>query len=163
VKFEPKGERAWWRTIYEMMRALDHDAVLTYEDMAEALSLDPVADRSKLQMAARRAGLELERADRRAADAVRNVGYRIVQPTEILGLGKRRNRRAGSQIRRGSTTVKAVDLSAVDGETRNALEILARGFAIQQEINERVLTKQREQDDMLSRLTSRVDALEQRD
>jgi hypothetical protein len=159
-EFKPIGERARWRMVYDVFRAARIGETITYTQMAELLGLDGVVDRHALQMAARRAGLELERVDRHVADAVKNVGYRIVEPSEVLGLGRRRNRKAGRQIARGSITTAAVDLNEVDGPTRQALETLARGFALQGEINRRVLAKQKQQDDLISRLMQRVDRLE---
>lgn len=150
-QFKPVGERARWRMVYDLMRDAKIGETVTYDRMAKMLNLSSVNDRHALQMAARRAGLELERVDHRAADAVRNVGYRIVQPAEVLGLGRRRNRKAGKQIERGSITTAAVDLDAVDGPTRAALETLARGFAMQTEINRRFAAKQREHDELLGR------------
>lgn len=147
--------------IYDLMRQAAIGDTITYEDMGAALGLDGEQDRHVLQMAARRAGLELERTDRRAADAVKNVGYRIAQPAEILGLGQRRNRRAGRQITRGAITTQAVDLNEVDGPTRAALETLARGFALQGEVNRRVAAKQQEQDELIDLLMQRVDKLEE--
>lgn len=155
--FRPLAERARWRMIYDLFRQGRTGDVVTYTQMAELLAVD---DRHVLQMAARRAGLEFERVDHRAVDAVRNVGYRIVNPPEILGMGQRRNRRAGRQIARGATTVAAVDLNEVDATTRSALETLARGFAVQAEVNRRVLSKQREHDDLISMLLKRVEKLE---
>lgn len=160
--FKPIAERARWRMVYDLMRQAEIGDTVTYEQMGAALDLDPERFRHELQMAARRAGLELERTDKRAADAVKNVGYRIVQPTEILGLGQRRNRRAGKQIQRGAITAQAVDLNEVDAPTRQALETLARGFAIQAEVNRRVLAKQKEHDDLIGMLLQRVDKLERR-
>lgn len=158
--FKPIAERARWRMIYDLFRAAGIGETVTYAQMAKPLQLDPQRHRHPLQMAARRAGLELERADRRAVDAVKGVGYRVVQPTEILGLGKRRNRKAGKQIARGAVTAQAVDLNEVDGPTRQALETLARGFAVQGEINRRVAAKQREHDDVIGQLLKRVERLE---
>lgn len=161
--FKPIAERARWRMVYDLMRDVGIGGTVTYEQMGEALDLDPEQFRHELQMAARRAGLELERVDRRAADAVRNVGYRIVEPAEILGLGRRRNRKAGKQIQRGAITTQAVDLNEVDGPTRQALETLARGFAVQAEVNRRVLAKQQEHADLISMLFQRVDRLESKE
>lgn len=158
--FKPVGERARWRMIYDLFREAQIGELIGYAAMAEALDLDAVDDRHALQMAARRAGLELEKVDKRAVDAVRGEGYRVVQPTEILGLGKRRNRRAGRQLARGATTVRAVDLSAVDAQTRSALETLAQGFAVQGEINRRVAAKQAKHDELIDMLMKRVDKLE---
>lgn len=160
--FKPIGERARWRMIYDLFREASYGDQITYDQMGEALGLDGRRDRHALQMAARRAGLELERVDQRAVDAQRGVGYRVVQPPEILGLGRRRNRKAGQQIARGSVTINAVDLNAVDGPTRAALETLARGFAVQGEINRRVLARQQRQDDLIGLLMNRVGRLEER-
>lgn len=158
--FKPIGERARWRMIYELMQSAELGGVVTYAAMAEALGLHERADRHALQMAARRAGLELEKVDKRAVDAVKGIGYRVVQPAEILGLGKRRNRKAGKQIQRGGITTQAVDLNAVDAPTRQALETLARGFAVQAEVNRRVLAKQEQHDDLINMLMTRVERLE---
>lgn len=160
--FRPIGERARWRMIYDLFKGAKIDTTITYEQMAKLLDLDAGQDRHALQMAARRAGLELERIDRRAVDAVRGVGYRVVQPTEILGLGTRRNRKAGKQIERGAITTAAVDLNEVDQPTRQALETLARGFAVQAEVNRRVLAKQRRQDDLINMLMERVERVERK-
>lgn len=149
--FKPIAERARWRMIYDLFRGAGVGETVTYDQMAAALGLHWKRDRHALQMAARRAGLELERVDKRAADAVKNIGYRVVQPAEVLGLGRRRNRKAGTQIQRGSITTSAVDLNDVDPATRAALETLARGFAMQAEINRRFAAKQREHDELLGR------------
>ncbi len=159
-RFKPINERARWRMIYDLFRQSQTGEIVTYEQMGSALGLDPVIHRHQLQMAARRAGLELEKVDKRAVDAKQGVGYRIVEPTEILGLGRRRNRKAGTQIDRGAIVTQAVDLNLIDQQNRNALEMLARGFAVQAEINKRVLTRQQEHADLLDMLLKRVDRLE---
>lgn len=58
----------------------------------------------------------------------------------------------------------------VDGPTRAALETLARGFAIQGEINRRVAAKHKRYDDLINmlmegnrELTERVSRLESKD
>ncbi len=160
--FRPLGERARWRVIYDLFRAAEIGDTVTYADMAGPLNLDPEEDRHTIQMAARRAGLELERIEQRSADAVKGKGYRIVQPEELLGLGQRRNRRAGRQIRRGATIAEA-GLATIDDPTiRNAMETLAQGFAVQAEINRRVASKQQQHDDLIAELMNRVDRLERR-
>lgn len=145
--------------VYELFQSAEIGETIGYPAMAEALDLDPERDRHALQMAARKAGLELEKKDRRAVDAVKNVGYRVVEPTEILGLGKRRNRKAGKQITRGAIVVNAVDLNAVDGPVRDALETLARGFAVQGEINRRFAARQQRVEQKVDELANQVSAL----
>lgn len=161
-KFKPVGSRARWRMIYDLFREADFGDVITYDQMAKQLGLDGTADRHSLQMAARKAGLELEKVDRRAVDAEKGIGYRVVEPPEILGLGQRRNRKAGKQIERGALVISAVDLNALDSPTRAALETLARGFAVQGEINRRVLARQDRADDLIGLLMRRVEQIEER-
>jgi hypothetical protein len=160
--FKPIAERSRWRMIYDLFRKAEINDTVTYQDMADALNLHPVNDRHALQMAARRAGLELEKVDRHAVDPVRGKGYRVVNPPEILGLGRRRNRKAGNQMSRGAITVQAVDLNDVDAPTRQALEILARGFAMQTEINRRIAADHKRHENLIEEMRARQDGLERR-
>lgn len=158
--FEPSGDRARWREAYELMARAEIGTTVTYAQLAEAMNLNPIGDRAAIQMAARRAGLELERVEKRAAYSVKNEGYRIAQPSDHLALGKRRARRSRTQVRRGELVTRNVDLNGMDDQTRQALETLARGFAVQGEINRRMLAKQQEHDDMIAMLLGRVERLE---
>lgn len=158
--FMPEGEIARWRIIYDLIRQLEPGEVITYEVMAEALKMRPKVDRHIIQMAARRALKELLDVDHRGADAVKNVGYRVAMPMEHLGLAQKRGARAGRQVAHGLAVSTKVDLNGVDDATRGALETLAHGFAVQGEINRRMLAKQKEHDDLIAVLMSRVERLE---
>lgn len=158
--FKPIGERARWRIIYDLFREAEYGDTITYEQMAESLGLAPRRDRHTIQMAARRAGIELEKVDRRAVDSQRGVGYRVVQPAEVVGLGRKRNTKAGNQIVRGGQVTNAVDLNLVDGPTKDAIMALARGFAVQADINRSVLARQKKHDGLIDLLMRRVDQLE---
>ena len=153
--FQPVGERARWRVIYDLMKAAEIGDLITYEQMAAAIGQGEL-DRHALQMAARRAGLELERVDMRAVDAVRNAGYRVQQPEAHLGLGLRRNRRAGRQIDRGYLVTTSADLNNVSPDVAKALMTVARGFALQREINARVAERQDKADSMIQALADDV-------
>ena len=160
--FRPLGERARWRVIYELLQRATIGETVTYEQMAEALGLDAGRHRHALQMAARRAILELARVDRHEANPVRNVGYRIVEHREILSMTRSRNRRAGRQLVRGQVTAQAVDLNMVDEETRKGLETLARGLAAQAEINRAVGARLKRHEQIMSGLDGRLETLEER-
>lgn len=160
--FEPKGDRAQWRIVYDLLRAAAVDTVVTYDLICEKLGLDPKSERHIGQMAARRAGIELEREDGRAVEPVRGEGYRIVRPEEHLRLGRRRNRSAGRQLARGEQVVTTVDLNKVDPETARALNRLAQGFALQHEINRRMEARQNRTDRVLGLLMDRVEDLERK-
>lgn len=141
-RFEPKGERARWRTLYAMLQELAVDDVFTYAAMADALELDATDDRHAIQMAMRRASKELETKDKHATEVVPNIGYRIVPAPEHLILAKRQQKRAGKALARGHSKVVNVDLSGVEPEVRSAFQVVAQAFAMQMDMNRRLEGRQ---------------------
>ncbi|MCV7100071.1 hypothetical protein [Mycobacterium palustre] len=142
--FEPAGEVARWRTLYELLNERSIGDVLSYDTMAEALQLDPSKDRHTIQVAMRRAAKELELEDKHAVEAVKNVGYRIVEPEEHLRLARQQQRRSSRALVRGHSKVVNVDLSNVDPEIRNAFQVVASAFAMQMEFNRRTDVRQKQ-------------------
>lgn len=160
--FEPVGPIARWRVIYDLIRPLKFGEILTYAAMGEALGLDHelAEDRHVIQMAARRALKELLNIDHRGSKAVKNVGYRVAKPEEHVVLATDKNKRAGRQIKTGHAVATKVDLNGMDPAARSALEMLAKGFARQGEINRRVLAKQEQHDEAIDLLMRRVERIE---
>lgn len=165
MTFKPAGEKARWRFIYEMFQQAQYGDLLNYWQLGAALGLDPRSDKDKhvIQMAVRRATIQLERVEGRTAKSVRGQGYQIAKPGEHLGIGRSRNKRAGRQLDRGENVTNGVDLNLVDDETRKALMVLARGFSVQKEVNRRVMDTQQRQGRAIELLFSRVEKLEQRE
>jgi hypothetical protein len=147
--FEPVGETARWRLLYAKLQKLSVGDVLTYEQMAEILDLDPLSDRHTIQVAMRRAANELEKVDKRAVEAVKNVGYRIVEPEEHLRLARGQQRRSSRALARGSSKVVNVDLSNVEPEVRQAFQVVAAAFAMQMDFNRRTDVRQRKLEEAL--------------
>lgn len=141
--FEPAGDQARWRIIYDILKATPVDSVVTYEQMGDALGLDPAKDRHAIQMAMRQAAQKHEREDKRAVDAVPNEGYRIVQADAHLDLARHHGRKAGRSLQRGHSKAVNVDLSEVaDPEVRKALELTAQAFSLQMDFNRRFAVRQ---------------------
>lgn len=159
--FLPTGDTARWRVLYELLRATEIDGVLTYDQMAAALNLDPVTDRHSIQMAMRRAAKEHEEVDKRSIDVVPNTGYRVVQPRENLGLARRQQRRSNRALARGHSKAVNVDLSSLDPETRKALEMVGRAFAVQMEFNRRTDVRQARLEEALATVNRRVERSEE--
>ena len=141
--FEPVGETARWRIVYSLLQPLPTGATLTYEAIGEALGLDPDEDRHTIQMAVRRAGVESERVDLRAIEAVRNVGYRIVEPAEHGRLAVYQQRRSSRALKSGRSKVVNVDLTGLDPEVRKAFEVMAQAFGMQMDFNRRMDVRQK--------------------
>ena len=147
--FEPAGETARWRVIYDILAVTPVDNVLTYEAMATALDLDPASDRHVMQVAMLRSARELAHVDKRAVEAVKNVGYRVVEPEEHLRLAKGQQRKSSLALLRGDDLVKNVDLSECDPEIRHAFQVIRSAFAMQQEFNSRTDIRQKKLEEAL--------------
>jgi hypothetical protein len=155
--FKPLGDQARWRTIYDLLTAAPVEGIVTYDEIADALSLHPESDRHVIQMATRRAAKELLEHDRRSVDVVVNHGYRIVRAAEHMTLAKRQQKRSTKALKRGHDQVTYVDLSELDPETRSAFEVVARAFAAQMDINRRLDIGQKRLKESLDSMTERQD------
>jgi hypothetical protein len=139
--FRPVGERARWLDLYDLLKAAQTNAVITYGEMAEALSLDAVKDRASIRTALYRAAKEHEEIDKRAIKAVPNQGYRIVEPQENLGLARRHQKRASRSLVRGHSKATNVDMSRIEPEARKAFELVAGVISMQMDFNRRAEAK----------------------
>lgn len=160
--FKPVGDRARWRVIYDLLRKLNVGDILSYDEMGDALDVDPGKDRLTIQLAMRRAARELEVADKHAVDAVTNEGYRIVEPTEQAALAHRHQKKARRSLARGQSKVVNVDFNLIGPETRKAFEIMAGAFAAQIDFNRRMDIRQRHLEKAVEAVTVRTEENAQR-
>lgn len=158
--FKSIGDEPRWRTLYDLLRNTPPGSILTYQQMADALSLDPVRHRPAMASAMRRAAEEYLDVDRRAIEVVRDEGYRVVESNEQLRLARVHNKRAGTQLEIAYSTATRVDLSNVDPEIRKGMELLARGLGEQMEINRRLSARQRRTERVLDVVMQRTDRTE---
>jgi hypothetical protein len=159
--FQPIGDRARWRVIYDMLTKADVDDVITYEQIGTALGLDPEADRHIIQMAMRRAAREHEVSDNRAIDVIPNTGYVIVQAPEHLTLARRHQKKSTKALERGHSKVVHVDLSGMEPETRRAFEVVARAFTMQMDFNRRFDVRQARLEEAIGAMTERTERTEE--
>ncbi len=152
-QFEPCGERARWRVLYDLLCVKEIGDILSYEEMGKALDLDPAEGRHTIQLAMRRAGKELERVDSRAISPVTNTGYRVVEPAEHMKLARKHQKRARNEIDRGHSKVTNVDLSQMDHNTRKSFELVAQAFQMQSSYVARLDVKQEQMERALGSVT----------
>ena len=141
--FQPLGDQARWRMLYDKLGHYGVGDIITYEVMGEILNLDPHAERAKIQHAMRRAAHELEEVDKQAIEPVPNVGYRIVTAPEHLRLARDQQRRSSRALVRGRSKVINVDWEALEPEIQQAFKAVAAAFAMQQQFIRRTDVRQR--------------------
>lgn len=177
MPFQPAGERARWRIIYEdVLLDASVGTVVTYDALGKALNLDPAADRHTIQLAVRKAAATLERQEGRVLDAIAGTGYEVVPLPKHLELANRHQLKARRSMARGRRKVDnpAIDLSTLDPTTRELFELAALKFQQQDEAIRRIESSQRRQarrisaaetalslnDQQLAELQARVEKLE---
>lgn len=159
--FQPKGETARWRLIYQELQKAAVGDVVTYERLGEVLELDPVKDRQKIQMSVRRAAQQFLLSDKRALDVAPNEGYQVVDAAGHLTLARRHQSKATKELVKGHSKSVNVDLTGVEPETRHALEVVARAFAVQMDFNKRFDVRQKRLEDALGTVNERADRSEE--
>lgn len=160
--FEPVGEQARWRILYSLIKDVAVGGVLTYEEMATALDLDPLKDRTPIQLAMRRAARELETVDKRAVDAVTNQGYRVVQPEGHLVLAKRHQKKANQSLRRSYSKVINIDQNGIDPGLRRVAEVTATALSAQMDFIRRVDVRQTNLEKAVEAVTQQTEKRAQR-
>jgi hypothetical protein len=148
--FRPIGDRARWKSVYELMRKTGTGGVITYAMMGAALNLDPDADRAKIQMAARRAATELLNVDLRSTEAIRNRGYQVVETSRKLEIARKYQGRAARAVRKGQAHVTHADLANLDPDTRAVFEAMAWKFEQQDEALRRLDVRARRHERQLA-------------
>jgi hypothetical protein len=158
--FEPLGETARWRILYEHLCGCEVGATVKYSTLAELLGLNPVTDRHTIQVAMARAGRELEQVEKHAVEAVVNVGYRVVEPEEHLRLARYQQRKSSKALVRGRSKVVNVPtefLAGADPQVRAVFEAVALAFQMQQEFNRRTDVRQKRLEESLDSVRHRSD------
>ncbi len=142
--FQPIGDQARWRTLYEMLRELDYNEQITYEQMATGLDLDPDKDRNIIQVAIQRAAKEFSLVNDKSIESIRGVGYRVVTPEEHVRLSQGQQRRSGRALTRAQRHVQHVDLSQMSSEGRSIVHAVSRALTWQAEAMRRLDIRQRD-------------------
>lgn len=155
--FDPVGERARWRIIYDLLLRKDHDDTVTYVEMGEVLDLEPTHSRHQIQMAVRRAAREYEEIDKRALEPVKNVGYRVVQAREHLRLAQVQQRRSRRALNSGRSKVVNVDLNGMDPEVRKAFDVTAQAFGMLADLHRRLDVRQKRLESAVEMISDRTD------
>lgn len=132
TRFEPKGDKALWRKVYDFAVDLEPGDLITWEQFEEILGYDPGvpgmgAGRQPVYMAARRMLVDHDRT----LISVRNQGYRVAHAHEQEGMARSAQRAARRKIRRGMDLAVHVDISQLTAGQRRSVEAVAHVLAAQ--------------------------------
>jgi hypothetical protein len=116
--FQPKGDVAEWRLLYDELKGKPPGHIITLERIEEILGRS-VADN---RLPVYRATKELENVDRRTLATVRGVGYRVAAADEHLGLALNHSGRARRQLQRGIKRSAATNRSEITPDMAARLE-----------------------------------------
>lgn len=155
--FEPIGERARWKVIYDLFTNTPDDQTITFATLANALDLDAEHHLRHIRGAVYRAAKELLEINSRAIESVRGEGYRIVTASEQLRLAQNHQRRAGRALTRGKKVVTHVDFNGMDRESRRAFEMAGQAIGALVDMNRRLDTRQRNLEQAMQAVTTRAD------
>jgi glutathione S-transferase len=100
--------------------------VITYAELASVLTVNPAEDH-RARSALLRAGRVLQREHHKQIVNVRNVGYRVIEPKDHVGVSRAQNRRAIRRLRESLATATYVAMeSLTPAETAEVLMQQAR-------------------------------------
>lgn len=121
--FEPKGSRALRVIIAEMAAKAAYGDVLTFTELAEAISVqDDEAGRAQVRQAVSAARPVLLADHGRALVAVRSKGYRVALPGELAGIAQDHRRRADRQIGKALAVIDQADMSTASDDERKRFQ-----------------------------------------
>lgn len=129
MPFEPVNETAQWRVVYDILLAAEVEKVVTYRELGEALELDPVRDRHRIQAAARHAAKKLLKQEDRAVETLTGRGYRLVPAQRNIALAGRQADRAGNALARGQDLTTHVRLDELSETERQIVSGMSLMFA----------------------------------
>lgn len=142
-----------WRLVYDAVRTMPVDGVITYDELDEILARPSREDRSPITKAIQ----ELEANDQRTMTNVRGRGYRIARADEHLGLAKRSHRSARRALSKAASKVRSADRSGLDQNMRNRLDAAEVNLAAQAALWTRLDAKVETQDRKIQELARRAE------
>jgi hypothetical protein len=111
TRFQPKGEIAEWRMIYErLLEDADFGQIITYAELDEALGRTFIDNRSPIY----RAREDLGSIRKRWLEPVPGVGYRVTNPTDHVRVSVSHRRKSQRQVSISVKVLGATDLAKLN-------------------------------------------------
>jgi hypothetical protein len=108
TRFQPKGEIAEWRMIYErLLENAEFGQVITYAELDETLGRTFIDNRSPIY----RAREDLGSICKRWLEPIKGVGYRVTDPTDHVRVSVSHRRKSRRQLSISVNVLGATDLA----------------------------------------------------
>jgi hypothetical protein len=156
--FEPLGAKSRKQMVIDLFSDKGPDAVVTYDQLGEALDLHPVRQRNVIRTVVHTASGALTVEHRKVLASVRNVGYRVIRPEEHVQHAAKLQRKAGKQVVVAREQVDAVDLESLSEEGRRIAMAAGAVLAYQATQLQRLDLRQKGLEKLVEGVTTRVDA-----
>lgn len=152
-----KGPKSQRQIVIDLIAPREFDSVTTYEELAAALGMNPVADKQNIRSVVQSARDGLAKDHHRTLEAVRSVGYRIIRPEEHVKVAGELQRKAGRTVALARTTVESVDLTELSEEGRKIAMAAAAALGYQAQMIRRMDLRQQDVERVLESVTEKVD------
>lgn len=116
--FEPKNEKPLWQMLHERLVEYEVNEVITFDEITEALGQDAQTSRTAIYRAAK----ELLKTNNRYLEAVRNVGYKVIDGMDIVDVADFRHTKAKRQIKRASFELKGIATVRLSPDDKKRLQ-----------------------------------------
>lgn len=120
VTFEPKGDVAEWKLIYDLISDLNVGDIVTYDELTEVLGRDFLRSRGPFH----KANKELLANEKRGLLNVKNKGYRVVSAAEHESAAKDQHRYAKRRLRKSKHWLANTDRSELPPEVAERFDRL---------------------------------------
>lgn len=132
--FETIGEKSRRQIVVDLVETVDYGGIIEYDTLADALSVE---DKGVIQAAVHAAKPAIERAHAKAVEAIPNVGYRVVLPSEHGLLATKQQRKSRRAIVRAKSKIDNVDLNKLSDTEKAVIAIYGAVLASQIEFSRR--------------------------
>ncbi|HEX2578661.1 MAG TPA: hypothetical protein VHK88_20120 [Aquihabitans sp.] len=134
VTFEPKGEVAEWRLVYDHLVGLKVGDIITYDRLSGILGREFLHGRGPFH----RANRELLATHRLGLVNVKGVGYRVVTAAEHEDAARGQHRSARRRLRRAKEWIEHTDRADLTPEVRSRFDQLEEHLSRQIDFTRRL-------------------------
>ena len=152
--------RADWRVIFDRVADLAPGDQVTHEELLKELD---TKDRNRLYRAVGRANRELWKTRHRSLGSVKGLGYRMLRAEEHEHQANNYQRQSRRRMSQAVAVIDATDLDLLDAGQREWISKVQGGMHLLARAMDDHARRISKHDDLISKLSRRVEELENRE